>query len=93
MKGLLHDCEIIVKVKFEALIVSLLVIQIETAVSSDAGNYICDFVYFKSLHATGRRSLFVHVPELGKGLTVQQMTEGLRIIVTNVIKQMDSAPF
>ena len=75
---------------FEAPIVSLLVTQIETAVSEDAGNYICDFVYFKSLHSTGRRSLFVHVPELGKGLTVQQMIEGLRIIVTNIIKQVES---
>jgi len=61
---------------------------LEAEVSEDAGNYLCDFVYFKSLHATGGRSLFVHVPMIDKPYTVAQMTAGLKAVTKNIIKQL-----
>jgi len=61
---------------------------VETEVSDDAGNYLCDFVFFKSLHATSGKSLFVHVPPIEKPYTVPQMTAGLKAVVKNVIKQL-----
>jgi len=66
-------------------------LKVEACVSEDAGNYLCDFVYFKSLHSLNGNSLFVHVPEVGenKPYTIKQMTEGLAVIVKNVIKQVD----
>ena len=66
-------------------------LKVEACVSEDAGNYLCDFVYFKSLHSLNGNSLFVHVPEVGenKPYTIKQMTEGLAVIVRNVIKQVD----
>ena len=64
---------------------------VEVCVSEDAGHYLCDFVYFKSLHAMKGKSLFVHVPEVGEGkpYSVQQMTSGLSVIIKNIISQMD----
>ena len=64
---------------------------VESCVSEDAGHYLCDFVYFKSLHAMDGRSLFVHVPEVGddKPYTVQQMTSGLFVIIKNIIQQIE----
>jgi len=32
--------------------------------SRDAGRYLCEFVYFKSLYTMDRRALFIHVPPL-----------------------------
>ena len=61
---------------------------VEADVSEDAGKYLCDFVYFKSLHATSGKSLFVHVPMIGKPYTVDQMTTGLKIVIKNIIKQL-----
>ena len=61
---------------------------VEACVSEDAGKYLCDFVYFKSLHSLNGRSLFVHVPEIDKPYSVKQMSEGLKLIVENVIKQL-----
>ena len=64
---------------------------VEVCVSEDAGHYLCDFVYFKSLYAMKGKSLFVHVPEVGEGkpYSVQQMTSGLSVIIKNIISQMD----
>jgi len=67
-------------------------IGLEAEVSQDAGNYLCDFVYFKSLHATSGRSLFIHVPKEDKPYSIQQMTEGLKSAIKNIIKQLQSRP-
>ena len=66
-------------------------VGVEVCVSEDAGHYLCEFVYFKSLHAMSGKSLFVHVPEVGEGkpYSVQQMTSGLSVIIKNIISQMD----
>ena len=61
---------------------------VEACTSDYAGQYLCDFVYYKSLHATNGRSLFIHVPEDGKPYTIQQMTTGIKIILKNIIKQL-----
>ena len=67
---------------------------LETVLSEDAGRYLCDFVYYKSLHATQGRSLFVHVPLVDKPYSLPQMTEGLKAVTKNVIQQLQrrSAP-
>ena len=62
---------------------------VESCISQDAGHYLCDFVYFKSLHCNNRRSLFVHVPEIDKPYSVQQMTQGLKLILENIVKQLE----
>ena len=69
-------------------------VGLETVLSEDAGQYLCDFVYYKSLHATQGRSLFVHVPLVDKPYSLPQMTEGLKAVTKNVIQQLQrrSAP-
>ena len=64
---------------------------VEACVSEDAGHYLCDFVYFKSLHSMCGKSLFVHVPEVGEGkpYSIQQMSRGLSVIIKNIISQME----
>jgi len=67
---------------------SLAEMEVEACVSDDAGRYLCDFVYFKSLHSFSGKSLFVHVPEENKPYTIQQTAEGLRCVIKNVILQL-----
>ena len=69
-------------------------VGLEATTSEDAGRYLCDFVYYKSLHATQGKSLFVHVPLIDKPYSLPQMTEGLKAVTKNVIKQLQrrSAP-
>lgn len=69
-------------------------VGLEAVVSEDAGRYLCDFVYYKSLHATQGKSLFVHVPLIDKPYSLPQMTEGLKAVTKNVIDQLQrrSAP-
>jgi len=65
-------------------------VGVEACVSEDAGRYLCDFVYFKSLHSLSGKSLFVHVPEENKPYTIQQTAEGLKSVVKNVFLQLKS---
>ena len=34
-------------------------------ISRDAGRYLCDFIYYKSLHGMSGKSLFIHVSPQG----------------------------
>jgi len=69
-------------------------VGLEATVSEDAGQYLCDFVYYKSLHSTQGKSLFVHVPLVDKPYSLLQMTEGLKAVTKNVVEQLQrrSAP-
>ena len=60
----------------------------EACLSNNAGRYLCDFVYYKSLHEMKGRGLFVHVPDLGKVYTVKQMTQALALILEKLVKQV-----
>jgi pyroglutamyl-peptidase len=45
-----------------AIPIHLIQQKLDGPLSEDPGRYICNYLYFKSLHATKGRSLFVHVP-------------------------------
>ena len=52
--------------------------------SYDAGHYLCDFVFFKSLYASKGRSLFIHVPPLEKPFKAEELAE----IIAKVLKRI-----
>ncbi len=59
----------------------------ETWVSEDAGRFLCDFTYYKSLYESDGKALFVHVPELDSPYSAQDLSRSLATILTHVIKQ------
>ena len=61
---------------------------IETCLSTDAGHYLCDFSYYKSLFKTNGKSLFIHVPPLDKPYSSHQLTKAIQLIIQNIIKQI-----
>ena len=56
--------------------------------SDDAGGYLCDFIYYTSLHAQCAPVLFVHVPELGKPYTVRQLASALKNIIEVLLDEI-----
>ena len=60
----------------------------KVCISSDAGHYLCDFVFFKSLHASNGRSLFIHVPPLNEPFTAQELAEIINMILHKIVDQI-----
>lgn len=64
--------------------------DVDFGVSSDAGRYLCDFIYYTSLHVSSAPVLFVHVPELNKPYTAEQLGLALKAIVEALLEEMAS---
>lgn len=62
--------------------------DVEFGISSDAGRYLCDFIYYTSLYVNSAPVLFIHVPELGKPYTVQQLARALKNIIEVLIEDI-----
>lgn len=62
--------------------------DVEFGVSTDAGRYLCDFIYYTSLHVNSAPVLFVHVPELNKPYTAEQLGLALKTIVEALLEEM-----
>ena len=45
----------------------------KVCISCDAGHYLCDFVFYKSLHSSQGKSLFIHVPTLNKPFSKEEL--------------------
>jgi len=59
---------------------------LEFQLSKDAGRYLCDFVYYRALHCSAGRALFIHVPPLGKPYTANQLAEAIAIVLKNIVE-------
>lgn len=59
--------------------------EVTVAVSQDAGHYLCEFIYYKSLHIGTSPTLFVHFPTIGLPYTSMQMTIGLKHIIESIL--------
>ena len=62
--------------------------DVQFAVSTDAGRYLCDFIYYTSLHAECAPVLFVHVPDLGEPYTVHQLASALKNIIEVLLDEI-----
>ncbi len=59
--------------------------EIESAVSTDPGRYVCNNIYYHSL-TKGRKALFVHLPPLEK-LSCDEGVRAVRIIIGEIRSQ------
>ncbi|XP_033107560.1 pyroglutamyl-peptidase 1-like isoform X2 [Anneissia japonica] len=69
---------------------------VKSVVSHNPGRYLCDFIYYTSLHHIHAKSgqgnaAFIHVPPLGRPYTAKQLAEGLKLAILNMLQQSDSA--
>ncbi|KAL2911906.1 Pyroglutamyl-peptidase 1 [Polyrhizophydium stewartii] len=59
--------------------------------STDPGRYLCDFIYFTSLHICSRSGtpcLFVHVPPAGKQYSQEEINSALHQLVGHITKML-----
>uniref|UniRef100_A0A8D0E9V9 Pyroglutamyl-peptidase I like n=1 Tax=Salvator merianae TaxID=96440 RepID=A0A8D0E9V9_SALMN len=61
--------------------------EIDIIFSRDAGRYVCDYIYYFSLHCGNRRAAFIHVPPLSKSLTPETLGRALKTIISEMLKQ------
>jgi len=61
---------------------------LEFQLSKDAGRYLCDFVYYKALHCSAGRALFIHVPPLNKPYSANQLAEAIAIVLKTITKMI-----
>ena len=54
----------------------------------DAGRYLCDFIYYKSLHLCQCPVLFVHVPPLDKPYSAEQLGQGLKDLLEVLVSKL-----
>lgn len=83
----------------KAIVAALRAQRIPADVSQTAGTFVCNHVFYGLMHSLSRsrreiRGGFIHVPPLAEGgrpgLTLAQMTEGLRIAIeTSLTVQRD----
>ena len=61
---------------------------VKVRVSEDAGRYLCDFIYYKSLHLNKAPVLFVHVPELGKPYSASELAQALQHLIVAMLDEL-----
>ena len=62
--------------------------DVSFGVSQDAGRYLCDFIYYKSLHMGKCPVVFVHVPDLDQPYSREQLGRALRDLLEVLLAEM-----
>ncbi|XP_076245163.1 pyroglutamyl-peptidase 1 [Calliopsis andreniformis] len=62
-------------------------IKCNACISCDAGRYLCEYIYYKSLKINPMKTLFVHVPDFDK-YSSDQTAKGLYNILCYLIKEI-----
>uniref|UniRef100_S4R510 Pyroglutamyl-peptidase I n=1 Tax=Petromyzon marinus TaxID=7757 RepID=S4R510_PETMA len=64
-------------------------LELQLAVSDDAGRYLCDYTYYYSLFLSHGKATFVHVPPLDKPYSAELLGHALKLIVQAMLEQLD----
>ena len=59
--------------------------EVKIEVSHDAGQYLCDFIYYTSLHLSKGPVLFVHVPPLDEPYSREQLAHVLKHTIETIL--------
>ena len=62
--------------------------DVVSCVSTDPGRYLCDFIYYSSLHVDSSRAAFVHVPVLDKPYSALQLAQSLKLAIAGMLEQV-----
>ncbi|KAM4709064.1 pyroglutamyl-peptidase 1 [Discoglossus pictus] len=60
-------------------------------VSKDAGRYLCDFTYYTSLYQSRGRSVFIHVPPVGKPYTAAQLGRAVQAVIEVILDILEES--
>lgn len=74
----------------EGVCKSLSAKEMKFDISEDAGRYLCDFIYYKSLHLGKCPVVFVHVPPLDQPYTSSELGQALKDLLEVLLAEMSS---
>ncbi|XP_055593459.1 pyroglutamyl-peptidase 1 [Uranotaenia lowii] len=57
--------------------------------STEVGNYLCGYIYLKSLDFDRDRSLFIHVPDINRPYSSAQTRDAIAQVMDRCIRQLD----
>ena len=58
--------------------------------STDPGRYLCDFIYYTSLHQDKSKVAFIHVPPLNSPYTAEELAVGIQKAIHAMLEQLDN---
>ena len=59
--------------------------EVTVSTSDDAGRYLCDFIYYTSLHHGDAPVIFIHVPPLNEPYSSTQIAVTLKLIIETIL--------
>uniref|UniRef100_A0A6E8VR54 Pyroglutamyl-peptidase I n=1 Tax=Anopheles coluzzii TaxID=1518534 RepID=A0A6E8VR54_ANOCL len=62
--------------------------NVECCCSTNVGNYLCGYIYVKSLDVNQDRTLFVHVPEVNEPYTSEQTMTTIYNVIGKCLEQL-----
>lgn len=60
--------------------------------SSDAGRFLCEFIYYQSLFIDSKRTVFIHIPDLDDQFTVENLAETIQLIICELLRHVEPLP-
>jgi len=63
--------------------------QVKVANSDDAGLYLCEYTYYRSLHGGGAPAIFIHIPPVDEPYSLEQLKEAVRQIISLLVEDVN----
>ncbi|XP_042554448.1 pyroglutamyl-peptidase 1-like protein [Dipodomys spectabilis] len=79
-------------VNMKALCKRVMAEGVEVAFSGDAGRYVCDYIYYLSLHHGNGHAALVHVTPLSRGLPASLLGKALQVILQKMLEENEESP-
>nr|CAI5828419.1 unnamed protein product [Callosobruchus analis] len=61
--------------------------SVKSCTSCDAGRYLCEYIYYKSLSIDHTRSLFIHVPPIDQPYSTKEMASAIEGVIVCCLQQ------
>lgn len=63
--------------------------QLRFIESTEAGLYLCEYIFYTSMNIDNSRILFTHVPNVDEPYSVEELARGLTMIIHSALEQLD----
>jgi hypothetical protein len=54
--------------------------------------YLCEYIYYQSLFIDSKRTIFIHIPELDKNFTIENLAEVIQFVIYEALRYVDPLP-
>ena len=62
--------------------------ELQFSKSDNAGRYLCEHIFYKSLRCDAQRTIFIHVPILEKPYSAEKSAEGIKLLILCALEQL-----